>query len=299
MKYKLLILTILLTILTDYCFPQEWTVSDEDNAKVAPFRFTDSSRTAGEKVFLQNCTSCHGNPGKNNFTPLVPPPGDPATDKFQKQVDGALYYKITTGRGAMPSFKDVLTETERWLVISYFRSFNKGYVQPEPLIMPAGQYAGMDIRVNIEYDSVRTLFNTTITGVSKNDSAAIKGLEVSLYAKRYFGKLLIDGPKITNDSGNVVFNYGKILPGDTAGNIVVFVQINAEGLTDYKKEVTLHAGSVLKAGSLIDTRAMWTIARDAPVWLILSYSIVVIGIWSFLIYIILQIVKIRKLGKQP
>jgi hypothetical protein len=299
MMNKVFILLTLLIFIPRHGLPQEWTVSDEDNVKTAPFKFTDEIRKTGEKVFLQNCTSCHGIPGKSNFVQLVPPPGDPATDKFQKQTDGALFHKMTTGKGAMPSFRDILTEEERWSVISYFRSFNKRYVQPEPVSRPTGKYEGTEIAISTVYDSVKSLLSTKVVGISQKDTVPISGLELSLYAKRYFGKLLIDEPKITNSSGIASFAYNKILPGDTAGNITVLAQINAEGLSEFKKEEIIHAGTVLNAPSLIETRAMWTISSQAPIWLLLSYSLVVIGVWSFLIYIIFQIVKIRRLGKQP
>jgi hypothetical protein len=55
----------------------------------------------------------------------------------------------------------------------------------------------------------------------------------------------------------------------------------------------------MTAKSLIDTRAMWTISRQAPIWLIIAYCSVVAGVWAFLIYIVLQIAKIKKLGNQP
>jgi hypothetical protein len=247
---------------------------------------------------MQNCTSCHGIPGKNNFTKLDPLPGDPATDKFQSQTDGALYHKITTGRGAMPSFKDVITENERWSVISYIRSFNTAYIQLAPVKLPEGKFAGMELKVNIEFDSLNGLLNAAVIGIKDNDTIPVAGLELSLYAKRYFGKLLIDQPRVTDKSGKAVYEYKKLLPGDKAGKILISAGFNAEGLQEYQYQDTLQAGTILKAGSLIDTRAMWTVARHTPIWLLLSYLLVVTAVWSFLIYIVLQIVKIRKIGKQ-
>ena len=117
MVRKFLFVLVILAARHTISYSQDWQVPEDKTGKVASFKFDDVSHKNGEKIFQQNCISCHGTPGKNNFVQLVPPPGDPATDKFQKQTDGDLFYKITTGRGAMPSFKNTLTEEERWSVI--------------------------------------------------------------------------------------------------------------------------------------------------------------------------------------
>jgi len=279
-------------------YSQDWTVPDENKSKVASFKFDDSTHNAGEQVFMRNCISCHGTPGKANFSKLNPSPGDPATEKFQKETDGALFYKISEGRGAMPSFKNVLSEKERWQVISFIRTFHKNYIQPEPPTFASGKYSGFEILTAISYDSVNKQFDVTVKGVKEKDTSLLSDLELALFAKRYFGQLQIGESKITNQAGKAVFNYDKPLPGDKDGNMIVFAKINAEGLSDLKKEVTLHAGTPMTAPSLIDTRAMWTVARHAPIWLILAYCCAVVGVWSFLLYIILQIIKIRKIGNQ-
>lgn len=296
---KNILLLAFLLIYTTKGFSQEWTVPDENKAKVAPFKFDDSVHKAGEQVFQRNCISCHGTPGKSNFVKLNPSPEDPASEKFQKETDGSLYYKITNGRGAMPSFKNVLTEQERWQVISYIRTFHKNYIQPEPPAFATGKYSGIEVITDIKFDSVNKQFNVLVRGAKDKDTTSLSDLEIALYAKRYFGQLQIDESKITDKSGSVLFNYSNPLPGDKDGNLIVFAKINAEGLSDLKKEVTVQAGTPMTAGSLIDTRAMWTISRHAPIWLIMAYSLVVAGVWAFLIYIVLQIAKIKKLGKQP
>jgi mono/diheme cytochrome c family protein len=40
-------------------------------------------------------------------------------------TDGEHFWKITTGRGGMPSFVKDLTEEERWHVINYINTFMK------------------------------------------------------------------------------------------------------------------------------------------------------------------------------
>jgi hypothetical protein len=277
-------------------FSQAWLAPPDKMNKVSPFKFTVETKKKGAMVFQRNCISCHGTPGKNNFMNLNPPPGDPATDKFQKQKDGSLFYKITTGRSPMPAFKDVLTDEERWDVISFIRSFNSKYIQPEPIFELKGKYTGWTIKVKADYLPGDSLITIWVSGSKGNNSAPLEGIDVALFAKRYFGNLPIDEPKTTDKNGKIAFNYINKLPGDSAGNINFIIKINTEGLDDYKKDTLLMAGLPLQAKSLTDTRSMWSVRSKAPTWLMVTYSLVVLIVWGVLIYIIYQLFKFKKYG---
>lgn len=283
---------------TQFIFSQEkWDVPMDKSQKVSPFLFDDESRNAGQVIFQNNCTKCHGTVGKNNPASQNPSPGDPAGEKFQKETDGALFYKITTGKEMMPDFKDVLSEKERWQVISYFRSFHKNYIQPEPVSAPAGAYAGMTIDFDIFYLGSEKVIKVIARGKKNNENTELAGIELGLFAKSYFGNLPIDEPKQTNAKGEAYFGYSEKLKGDTSGNIKFLIKINTEGLDGVRKEKTLNAGIPVIPKSLIDTNAMWSVRSQAPIWLILTYCLAVIIVWGVIVNIIRQIMKIREIGK--
>ena len=41
------------------------------------------------------------------------------------ETDGSLFWKMTNGRGPMPSWKDTLTDKERWELVGYIRKLDK------------------------------------------------------------------------------------------------------------------------------------------------------------------------------
>jgi mono/diheme cytochrome c family protein len=41
------------------------------------------------------------------------------------ETDGALFWKMSEGRGVMPAWKDILSETERWQLVNYLRKLYK------------------------------------------------------------------------------------------------------------------------------------------------------------------------------
>jgi len=78
----------------------------------------------GQKLYVANCMSCHGQSGRGDGpggAALEKKPAD-LSKKIIGQTDGALFWKITEGRSPMVSWKS-LTETQRWEVVNYIKTF--------------------------------------------------------------------------------------------------------------------------------------------------------------------------------
>ncbi len=93
-----------------------------------PFAGDASAIKQGQKIYKQQCAVCHGNRGRGDGPAgiaLNPRPADLTSETVQKQSDGALFWKITTGRGPMPAFKTILSEEDRWKVVAYLRTLRK------------------------------------------------------------------------------------------------------------------------------------------------------------------------------
>jgi len=102
----------------------EWRVSPR-KAKIKNSIPSDElSIQQGKKVYQRECEECHGVSGKGDgpeakkLDKTVP---DFSNSKMWEQADGAIYWKIRTGRRPMPSFKKLLSKDEMWQVINYLR----------------------------------------------------------------------------------------------------------------------------------------------------------------------------------
>jgi len=98
-----------------------------------PLRPTKENIEAGRRLYEANCASCHGAKGYGDGEAgkdLDPKPANIAfiMDK-PIATDGFLMWTITEGGGklgtAMPAFKDVLSERERWRIILYLRTLSR------------------------------------------------------------------------------------------------------------------------------------------------------------------------------
>jgi mono/diheme cytochrome c family protein len=89
-----------------------------------PVPGTTDSVGAGQQLYAQNCLVCHGTRGKGDgpgMPPLPHAPPDLAAAPVQRQTDGALFWKITTGNPPMPPWAS-LSEQDRWNLVNYLRA---------------------------------------------------------------------------------------------------------------------------------------------------------------------------------
>src|SRR5512133_1232537 len=177
MKYILSILLFLLLI-PSLLSGQDRVVPEEKKGRLSTFPFSDETRKSGERLYTANCMSCHGTPGKGNYLKLVPEPGDPATEKIQRNSDGEIFYKVTTGKGQMPSFRNVLTGDEIWKLVSFLRSFNKAYVQKVMQVITSAAYPGSVIRMKVGYNAADSTVTVNAVAVSEMKRVAVTGAAV-------------------------------------------------------------------------------------------------------------------------
>lgn len=102
-----------------------WKAPPQADALVDPLAKDAKAVAKGEKLFTSLCWTCHGMQGKGdgpNAALLTVHPADLGSPVIQAQTNGALYWKITHGRGEMASYEQVLSREQRWAVVHYLRT---------------------------------------------------------------------------------------------------------------------------------------------------------------------------------
>ncbi len=101
----------------------------EYSGKKNPYKPTPEILKRGEEIYAQQCQACHGEDGKGDGPAakgLNPKPSDLSfIMKRHIATDEYLFWTISEGGkpigSAMPSYKDILSEKDRWAVILYLR----------------------------------------------------------------------------------------------------------------------------------------------------------------------------------
>ena len=102
-----------------------WVAPERAAHRANTLTATPDAVARGHEVFHRDCETCHGKAGHGDGQlagSLNPHPADLASARVQSQLDGALFWKITEGRGMMPRLG--LNENEKWAVVNYIRTLS-------------------------------------------------------------------------------------------------------------------------------------------------------------------------------
>jgi hypothetical protein len=129
------------------------------------------------------------------------------------------------------------------------------------------------------------------------------GVEMKLGIKRLGGVLPAgdDESYTTDSSGTVTAELKKQnMPGDIKGNYTLSAQVEDNELFgNILAEKVVPWGTTLQPDkSFFNKRTLWSTGIHAPFWLLFIAFGIIVGVWSTMIYLIFQIVKIKKIGLQ-
>ena len=85
---------------------------------------------------------------------------------------------------------------------------------------------------------------------------------------------------------------------DMYGNLILVARVeDNDQYGNLLVEKTVFCGVAIKQGkNFSDQRTLWSTRFKTPFWLLFVAYSIVIGVWGTIIYLVFQIVKIKKLG---
>jgi hypothetical protein len=153
----------------------------------------------------------------------------------------------------------------------------------------------------INEDGVRNI-RVQVMYADKDDWIPAKEVEMKLGVKRSTGILPAGENSYTTDStGTIVAPFTRdSLPGDEHGNFVLAAKVEDNELYgNLLIEKTVQWGVIVKPETgFFDQRTLWSTRFKTPPWLLIMAYAIITGVWSTLIYLAVQIFRIKKLGKQ-
>lgn len=143
-----------------------------------------------------------------------------------------------------------------------------------------------------DIDSVRTVKARFFTKDSKGDTIPLAGETVNLYVPRLFS-LFKFGEETTDDDGFVSVEFPNDLPGEQDGTISIIAKIEDNETYGNIETKQLARWGIPVINRIPEThRALW--GEIAPVWMIITLSILLIGVWGHYIYVIVQLILVKK-----
>lgn len=150
-------------------------------------------------------------------------------------------------------------------------------------------------------DGIRSI-TAQVMKLEEDKWVPVPDVELKIGIKRLGGIISAgdDATYTTDSSGSTTVEIAKAdLPGDENGNYVLAVKVeDNDELGNLLVEKTVGWGvpAVLDK-SFFDRRTLWTTRNRTPVWLLIMAYSIVLAVWGTLIYLIVELIKIKKLGK--
>ena len=127
-KHSFLVFILLNYSISTFAQSKPWPVTSTASTTKNPLGVDASIIKTGKTLYMSYCAPCHGNSGKGDgiaAATLNPKPANHTSPIIQAEPDGSLFYKITTGRTPMPTYKATLTDAQRWALVCYIKTLGK------------------------------------------------------------------------------------------------------------------------------------------------------------------------------
>lgn len=282
------ILSILIFACSFSAFSQAkpWEVSVDQASKKNPLEILPKNLALGRNIFNRACVACHG--GKADGKGLIESPSL-IDEKFQKQSDGAVFYKVNTGRDKMPPFSAMMKEDEIWSVINYLR------VLVDPSAIPPPKNVKLLVTTGEEIKSITaTIMSADTLRLPLNE------VDVHFYVRRDFGLMRIgELSNYTGADGKVKVVFPEKIVGDGEGNIELVVKVENNFLYNDAESITMKKwGTPLVTGDdLFNRRALWGARDKSPIWLLLLANGIIAIVWAAIAFVFYNLLRIKKAGR--
>jgi hypothetical protein len=160
-------------------------------------------------------------------------------------------------------------------------------------------FGGSAVKLALEYLAVAKQFRVIAMGKDNDKDVPAEGVEIALFAERYFGNLKLADSKTTNKDGIVLFDAPDNLPGDKEGVLKVLAKVtDTDTFGEASAKAEIKAGIPSNKPSLTEQRALWNVVSKAPWWITIAYPLAVLAAFGTIGYILLLLKKIYGLGKE-
>jgi hypothetical protein len=144
-------------------------------------------------------------------------------------------------------------------------------------------------------DSVRTA-KAKLTTRTSGEETPLAGENINFYVPRMFSLLKV-GEGTTDEEGFVSVEFPNDLPGNSDSSLIVIAK-----LEEHEVYANIEAKQISNWGIPIihripeSHRALWT--EIAPLWMIITLTILLCGVWGHYIFVIIQLILVRIEGRK-
>lgn len=280
---------IILLCLVAYISPLTALAQDDEAVEIYPFmelkylKNTEGQRTLTARVFDATDLGEKALPGlsvkfytnRDDKTLL----GEELTDK-----NGRATY-IIADNADLPA-----DEENYWWFYAEFEGRDN-------IQMAMNEVTVMDVKLEMtltENEEEGKIVNLTAYTMLDGEKVPVSDEEVFVFVPRMFSFLTV-GQGIFED-GSARIDFPDDIPGDEHGKLVVIGRLNDHWqFGNVEKRMETSWGIPASHEVAESHRALWT--QIAPLWMIITLSVMLAGVWGHYLYAIIALFRIKKAGK--
>ncbi len=157
----------------------------------------------------------------------------------------------------------------------------------------------MDLNIDISFEIIDSVKHISVYAFeidSHGNKNPVEGVDLNIGVERLFSTLFLEEAE-TDEEGIGNMEFPDDIPGDSIGNIKVIVKVDEHD--DYgtiTKSSKINWGTIVEYSNASNGRSLF--GDEAPLWMIISVFIVLIGAWYHFILATIKVIKIKKLGQK-
>jgi len=155
-----------------------------------------------------------------------------------------------------------------------------------------------DVNLEMSLDLVDSVKTISLRAYSLVDGeeVPVADEDVYIYVKRMFKDLPV-AEDFLDENGEYVTELPDDIPGNAEGDIEVIARFNDHYLFGtVEKRQTMRWGVPTQYDFAISQRTLWT--QIAPLWMVITLSILLAGVWGHYIYVVIQLFRLKKIARK-
>ncbi len=160
------------------------------------------------------------------------------------------------------------------------------------MVAAAQEEAKSTIQLKFEQQDGENICKATLL----SNNAPVPETDVHFYVKRMYSLLPIGKGIATDENGESSITFPKDLPGDQNGIIIVVARVeDDDNLGNVESQAEINWGVIpTQENEESGGRSLSASREKAPVALILVSNTIIVIIWGTILYVIFQVIQIRK-----
>lgn len=130
-----------------------------------------------------------------------------------------------------------------------------------------------------------------------SEGKPVKEVAVKLYVQRLFGLLPIGEEVASDENGISSFEFPSDIPLNSDGKLIVLAKVeDDENYGSFETQVESNLGIKVDLSQFDKHERSISAGRDrAPIYFIIASIVIISGIWGTLLYVVLQVFKLKNL----